>query len=302
MIHLTPSIDEFTVFRISSCQQFCSPKTNLNPHLTIHPSIADTYLIDFSDPPVDPVKRPPVGDVIHQQNPLRTDRLSGFTSCRVCFFPPRRVYLKGSAPHLSPAGVRTKDGAEPPLSRGVPEDGERDEQSALFGSAHWSQRCFQHQGQNAGLKTGPTSPEKKGVLRGCSHQTFLPVAQLRAVRPSANSGGRLLKTSPKVRRQNVQSQSYCLQYHYCVFITHTWINCSAAASFFSSHMVLWPTYKMQDYNLKEQVAPKMKTQPSPTCWLKVGWGNKNTEKLQKMFLKRHSVAAPGTSFKMQENS
>lgn len=48
-------------------------------------------LINLSDPPVDAIKRPAVSDVIHQQDPL------------------------------SPAGVRAKDGAEPPLTWRVPE-------------------------------------------------------------------------------------------------------------------------------------------------------------------------------------
>lgn len=47
-------------------------------------------LINLSDPPIDSIKWPPVGDVIYQQDPL------------------------------SPAGIRAKDGAEPPLSWGVP--------------------------------------------------------------------------------------------------------------------------------------------------------------------------------------
>lgn len=37
-------------------------------------SITETHLINFSDPPVDAIKRPPVGNVIHQQDPLKRVR------------------------------------------------------------------------------------------------------------------------------------------------------------------------------------------------------------------------------------
>lgn len=39
------------------------------------------HLVDLFDPPVDAVKRPAVGDVIHQDDPLKTNKLTLSSAC-----------------------------------------------------------------------------------------------------------------------------------------------------------------------------------------------------------------------------